>query len=262
MINVVVSGALGRMGSMICEGLEAQDDICLVAGVDPFANENAKLPGNAMLYKTLEEALAEQKPDAVIDFTRPDVAEKNVSTVLEAGVNMILGTTGLSEDKLQSIYDEHHTGSAALFHAPNFTTGAVLMMLFSQTAAKYFSDVEVIELHHNGKKDAPSGTAIRTAKMIASAKQEESQSPSKETELEGFEGARGALVDGVPVHSLRGSGFVANQEVIFGSPGQTLAIRHDSIDRTSYLPGILLAVRSIKDLQGCVIGLEKLMIKD
>ena len=262
MINVVVSGALGRMGSMICEGFAKQDDICLVAGVDPSATDDAKLPNDAVLYKSLDEALSEQKPDAVIDFTRPDVAEKNVSTVLKAGVNMILGTTGLSEEKLQDIYNAHAKGNAALFHAPNFTTGAVLMMLFCQTAAKYFPDAEVIELHHNGKKDAPSGTAIRTARMIGKARQEKSQSPGKETELEGYEGARGADVDGVPVHSLRGSGFVANQEVIFGSDGQTLTIRHDSIERTSYLPGILLAVRSIKDSQGCVIGLEKLMLKD
>ena len=133
------------------------------------------------------------------------------------------------------------------------------MMLFSQMAAKYFPDAEVIELHHDGKKDAPSGTAIRTARMIAGARTLESAAPGKETELEGFEGARGALVEGVPVHSVRTAGYVAHQEVIFGSLGQTLTIRHDSIDRTSYMPGILMAVRAIVNMRGVTVGLEKLM---
>ena len=133
------------------------------------------------------------------------------------------------------------------------------MMLFSQTAAKYFPDIEVIEFHHDGKKDAPSGTAIRTARLIAEARQEATQAPGKETELAGYEGARGAAVNDVPVHSVRTAGYVAHQEVIFGSMGQTLVIRHDSIDRASYMPGIIMATRAVVDMQGVTVGLEKLM---
>lgn len=259
MVKVLVSGALGRMGSMICEGVAAAGDMELAGGVDPMAAADATVCGRPV-YTALADGIAALAPDVVVDFTRPDVAQANVACALSAGVNVVLGTTGLSEERLQAVYDEAHAGDAALFHAPNFTTGAVLMMLFSATAAKYFPDAEVIELHHDGKKDAPSGTAVRTAKMIAAAKAKPSGAPGRETELSGFEGARGALVDGVPVHSVRTAGHVAHQEVVFGSPGQTLTIRHDSIDRTSYLPGILLAVRSVGQLSGCVVGLEKLMM--
>lgn len=260
MIKVLVSGALGRMGTEICKAVDDAEGMELVGGVDPFATDDTTVGSHdAPAYADLAPALEVLEPDVVIDFTRPDVAEQNVRCALERGVNVVLGTTGLSEERLQTIYDESATGDAALFHAPNFTTGAVLMMLFSQAAAKYFPDIEVIELHHDGKKDAPSGTAIRTARLIAAAKREASMAPGSETELEGFEGARGALVEGVPVHSVRTSGYVAHQEVIFGSPGQTLTIRHDSIDRASYMPGIIMATRAVVDMDGVVVGLEKLM---
>lgn len=260
MIKVLVSGALGRMGSEICRAVDGADDMELVGGVDIMAGEDATCGKDAAkVYNKLEDAIADAQPEVMIDFTRPDAAEGNLRTALSRGVHCVLGTTGLSEEKLQTIYDEAAADGAHLFHAPNFTTGAVLMMLFAQQAAKYFPDAEVIELHHDGKKDAPSGTAIRTARMIAVNKGEASTAPGKETELEGFEGARGALVDGVPVHSVRTAGYVAHQEVIFGSMGQTLTIRHDSIDRASYMPGILMAVRAVGDLDGLVIGLENLM---
>ena len=262
MVKVLVSGALGRMGSMICEGLSATADVELVGGVDPMAAGEGALVCGKPVYPDLVAGVAALSPDVVVDFTRPDVAEANLRCALSAGVDVVLGTTGLSEEQLQAIYDEAARDGAALFHAPNFTTGAVLMMLFSATAARYFPDAEVVELHHDGKKDAPSGTAIRTARMIAAARVEPSEAPGKETELDGFAGARGALVDGVPVHSVRTAGHVAHQEVVFGSAGQTLTIRHDSIDRTSYLPGILLAVRSVGALSGCVVGLEKLMMDE
>ena len=260
MIQVLVSGALGRMGTEICKAVDGADDMTLVGGVDPAATDDTTIGSDdAPVFASLKTAIEVTRPDVVIDFTRPDVAEANVRCALELGVNCVLGTTGLSEERLREIYDESATGDAALFHAPNFTTGAVLMMLFSQTAAKYFPDVEVIEFHHDGKKDAPSGTAIRTARLIASARAEESDAPGKETELAGFEGARGALVDGVPVHAVRTTGYVAHQEVIFGSVGQTLTIRHDSIDRASYMPGILMATRAVTEMDGVVVGLEKLM---
>lgn len=260
MIKVLVSGALGRMGTEICKAVDAADDMQLAGGVDPAAVDDTTVGGaSAPVYPALKRAIEVLQPDVVIDFTRPDVAEENVRCSLSMGVNCVLGTTGLSEERLQEIYEQSATGDAALFHAPNFTTGAVLMMLFSQTAAKYFPDAEVIEFHHDGKKDAPSGTAIRTARLIAAARDGKGDAPGKETELAGFAGARGALVDDVPVHAVRTAGYVAHQEVIFGSLGQTLTIRHDSIDRVSYMPGILIATRAVVDLDGVVVGLEKLM---
>ena len=260
MIQVLVSGALGRMGTEICKAVDGAADLRLVAGVDPAAGDDTTVGADsAPVFTTLKEAIEVTRPDVVIDFTRPDVAEANLRCALGLGVNCVLGTTGLSEDQLKEIFDESATGSAALFHAPNFTTGAVLMMLFAQQAAKYFPDIEVIEFHHDGKKDAPSGTAIRTARLIAEARDDASDAPGKETELSGFEGARGSLVDGVPVHAVRTAGYVAHQEVIFGSMGQTLTIRHDSIDRASYMPGILMATRAVVDMQGVTVGLEKLM---
>ena len=146
-----------------------------------------------------------------------------------------------------------------LFYAPNFTTGAVLMMQFAKAAAPYFPEAEVIEFHHARKKDAPSGTAVRTAQMIADARGFESAAPGSETEISGCEGARGALVSGVPVHSVRSMGFVATQEVIFGSLGQTLTIKHDSWDRSSYMPGVLLGIRNAGLQSGLIIGLENFM---
>lgn len=260
MIKVAVSGALGRMGTQVVAAVDGAPDMELVAGFDPFASAG-QTAGQAgvPVFTQLQDALEAGKPDVLVDFSRPDAAEANLRMALAAGVNCVLGTTGLSEEKLQQIFDESAAGSAALFCAPNFTTGAVLMMLFAQQAAKYFPDAEVIEFHHDGKKDSPSGTAVRTAKMIAEARDFKMTAPGRETELEGMEGARGAIVCDVPVHSVRTAGYVAHQEVIFGSAGQTLTIRHDSIDRSSYMPGVLLAVRAVGDLSGLVVGLEKLM---
>ena len=260
MIKVLVSGALGRMGTEICKAVEGASDMQLVGGVDVMAAEGT-VTGEAgvPVYNDLARAIDLSAPDVLIDFTRPDAAEGNLRCALGKGVHCVLGTTGLSEEKLAEIHEQSAVNGAHLFHAPNFTTGAVLMMLFAQQAAKYFPDAEVIELHHDGKKDAPSGTAVRTARMIAAARDAASQAPGKETELAGYEGARGADVDGVPVHSVRTAGYVAHQEVIFGSMGQTLTIRHDSIDRASYMPGILMAVRAVADIDGVLIGLENLM---
>ena len=259
MTRVLVCGALGRMGQQICNAVGEADDLELVGGADVMADGACTTGQGVSVLPSLEQALDELSPDVVVDFTRPDAAEANVRLALSRGVHVVLGTTGLSEEKLAEIYEQAATGGAHLFHAPNFTTGAVLMMLFSAQAAKYFPDAEVIELHHDGKKDAPSGTAIRTARMIAAARDSVSGAPGKETEIDGCEGARGALVDGVPVHSVRTAGYVAHQEVIFGSMGQTLTIRHDSIDRSSYMPGVLLAIRSVADIDGLLVGLENIM---
>ena len=170
----------------------------------------------------------------------------------------MVGTTGLGAEKLQELADLAPEGTA-LFFAPNFTTGAVLMMQFAEAAAPYFPEAEVIEFHHARKLDAPSGTAVRTARMIGASRGFESSAPGKETEIEGATGARGALVDGVPVHSVRSMGFVAKQEVVFGDMGQSLTITHDSWDRTSYMPGVLLGIRRVGACSGLVVGLETFM---
>jgi 4-hydroxy-tetrahydrodipicolinate reductase len=217
-INVAVSGAAGRMGQTVCAAVEGEEDMALVGRADPL----------------LETALADLLGDAdvVVDFTRPDAAVANARACLEAGVHCVMGTTGADFSALAGV------GSANLFVAPNFAIGAVLMMEFSRQAARHLQECEVIELHHNQKLDAPSGTAKRTAELVAEA---------------------GGRVH-EPLHSVRLPGLVAHQEVLFGGVGQTLSIRHDSISRESFMPGVLLAVRKVDDLdRSPVIGLEHLL---
>ena len=253
MIRVAVAGYMGRMGATVVEAVTAADDMVVACGIDPFAVE-----GEFPSFKTVEEAVANCKFDVMVDFTAPSAVAGNVRTALAAGVDCVVGTTGLSTETLEALAAEAPSG-VCLFSAPNFTTGAVLMMQFAKAAAPYFPEAEVIEFHHARKKDAPSGTAVRTAQMISAARGHASEAPGKETEIEGCEGARGALVDGVPVHSVRSMGFVATQEVIFGSFGQTLTIKHDSWDRHSYMPGVLLGIRSVGEREGLIVGLEQLM---
>ena len=251
MIRVAVCGCAGRMGSTVVETVQAADDMELVCGVDPYAASDKGYPA----YKTIEEALAAENFEVMVDFTQPSSVAGNIRAALAQGVNCVVGTTGLATETLEELA-RGAQGGACLFYAPNFTTGAVLMMEFAKAAAPYFPEAEVVEMHHCNKKDAPSGTAIRTAQMISEARGAESNAPGRETEIEGAEGARGALIDGVPVHSVRSMGFVASQEVVFGSFGQTLTIRHDSWDRHSYMPGVLLGIRSAIHREGLIIGLE------
>lgn len=253
MIRVAVVGSTGRMGSTVVEVVNAADDMTLVCGIDP-QGRSAEYP----VYKNLETALQSEDFEVVVDFTQPDVVENNLRIALSAGIDCVVGTTGLSQkvlNELASLIQD----DTCLFYAPNFTTGAVLMMEFSKIAASYFPEAEVIEYHHAKKKDAPSGTAIRTAEIIADARDFVSSAPGSETEIAGAQGARGALIEGVPVHSVRSMGFVASQEVIFGSLGQSLTIRHDSWDRGSYMPGVLLGIRNVGSCQGLVVGLENFM---
>ncbi|MDR2492858.1 MAG: 4-hydroxy-tetrahydrodipicolinate reductase [Coriobacteriales bacterium] len=266
MIKVVVSGFAGRMGNEVLRAIQASNDIELAGGYDPAVGTKTStvmLDGTAIApaFRDLGEALESVRPDVVVDFSVPSAVEQNIRTCVGHGIDCVIGTTGLSSDALEALSADIPSGTA-VFVAPNFTTGAVLMMAFAQAAAAYFPDAEVIELHHNRKADAPSGTALMTARNIAQAQRRAgvtSGAPGKETELPGAEGARGACIDGVPVHSVRSNGFVASQEVVFGSPGQTLTIRHDSIDRTAYMPGVLLAIRSVAGLSGLVVGLDQLM---
>lgn len=254
MISVAIAGYAGRMGSAIVDAVTAADDLEVVAGIDPFGKE-----APFATFASIDELLASDvNADVLVDFTQPSVVADTLAKALPAGLDCVVGTTGLSNDKLQSLADTA-ADDTCLFYAPNFTTGAVLMMQFARAAAPYFPEAEVIEMHHCNKKDAPSGTAVRTAQLIADSRDFTSKAPGKETEIEGCEGARGALVGGVPVHSVRSMGYVASQEVIFGSMGQSLTIRHDSWDRTSYMPGVLLGIREVGSRSGLIVGLENFM---
>jgi 4-hydroxy-tetrahydrodipicolinate reductase len=263
MIRVLVSGAAGRMGSEVVRAVTAAEGMEVVAAVDPGAEGKLVDDGAGGAIEcvaSLVAAIADARPDVMVDFTHPSAVEGNLCTALAAGVDCVVGTTGMSEEKLAELVAKEcpHPGTC-LFYAPNFAIAAVLMMQFAERAARFMPHVEVIELHHDKKADAPSGTAIRTARMIAAARRETPEAPGRETELDGLEGARGASVDGVTVHSIRLPGLVAHQEVVFGGQGQTLSLRHDSIDRTSFMPGVVLACREIGTRSGLVVGLEKLM---
>lgn len=253
MIKVAVCGCAGRMGSTVVNAVGAAEDMEVVCGIDPYG-ESAEFP----VYKSIDEAIEAGGIDVLVDFTAPTVVADNLRKALPAGIDCVVGTTGMSNETLEELAALAPEGTC-LFVAPNFTTGAVLMMEFAKAAAPYFPEAEVFEYHHCNKKDAPSGTAVRTAQLIAEARGFESSAPGSETEIGGCEGARGALVEGVPVHSARSMGFVANQEVIFGSLGQTLSIKHESWDRESYMPGVLLGIRSVGERSGLIVGLENFM---
>lgn len=263
MIDVVVSGARGRMGSCVVQAVSEQDDMRVVGCFDPHVEEETvSSPAGEIFYSNdLEKLLKQTNPDVMVDFTRPDAVRANVSLALSNGVDVVLGTTGSTPEELQVIWEASAKGKHALFFAPNFTTGAVLMMRLAAIAAPYFDDVEIIEMHHDGKRDAPSGTAVQTARLIGAARDGRANlGPGPETEVAGMQGARGAESDGVRIHAVRGSGFMASQEVILSASGQNLTIRHDSTQRQSYMPGVLLAIRKVSELQpGVTVGLEHLM---
>ncbi len=256
-IDVLVSGAAGRMGREVVRAVSAEDDMRVVAVVDPgAAGEEVSAGDSELTYLADVEQALDTRPDVMVDFTRPDVVEDNVRAALAAGVDCVVGTTGLPDETLAALADEAPAGTA-LFVAPNFAIGAVLLMRLAQEVAPHMPHVEIVELHHDRKADAPSGTALRTARLIADARDTTPDVPGEDTEH--VPGARGAEVDGIHVHSVRLPGLVAHQEVLFGGPGQTLSIRHDSIDRTSFMPGVVLAVRRVGGLTGLVVGLERLL---
>ncbi|WP_439936436.1 4-hydroxy-tetrahydrodipicolinate reductase [Nocardia sp. N13] len=241
-IRVGVLGARGKVGAEVCRAVEAAPDTELVAAVD--AGDDV-------------EELAREGAQVVVDFTHPDVVMDNLRYCIDHGIHAVVGTTGFDRarlDQLESwLSDAPEVG---VLIAPNFSVGAILMMRFAATAAPFFESVEVVELHHPDKADAPSGTARRTAEMIAAARREAGSAPMPDATSTGLEGARGADVDGVRVHGLRVRGLVAHQEVILGTAGETLTIRHDSLDRVSFTPGVLVGVRSIADHPGLTVGLE------
>lgn len=241
-MRVGVLGAKGKVGKTMCDAVRAADDLTLSAEVDA---------GDPLSLFT------ESSTEVVIDFTHPDVVMNNLKFLVDNGIHAVVGTTGFTEERLNHVRAWLAGSSAGVLIAPNFAIGAVLSMYFAQKAAPYFESVEVIELHHPQKADAPSGTATRTAQLIAAARK--GMPPNPDATSTGLAGARGADLGGVPVHSIRLTGLVAHQEVLFGTMGETLTIRHDSIDRTSFVPGVLLAVRQIPARPGLTIGLESLM---
>ncbi|MBR1647487.1 MAG: 4-hydroxy-tetrahydrodipicolinate reductase [Selenomonadaceae bacterium] len=253
MIKVLVNGALGRMGRTVCAAVNADSELELVGAVDVFAGS---VEGHTV-ETNLDAALKKFQPEVMVDFTRPDAVFGNVMTALENKVSPVVGTTGLDSDALQKIRDAAEKNSTPAFIAPNFALGAVLMMLTARKIAKYMPDVEIIELHHDKKLDAPSGTAELTAKMISEVRLKHAQ--GHPDEVERLAHVRGADVDGIRIHSVRLPGFVAHQEVIFGGLGQTLTIRHDSMGRDSFMPGVLLACKKVRGLKGLTVGLDKIL---
>lgn len=242
-MRVGVLGARGRVGSTICDAVRAAADLDLVATVD----QDDPL-----------ETFVSAQTQVVVDFTNPSVVMDNLKFLIDNGIHVVVGTTGFTQERLDQVqaWLSEKPGAAILI-APNFAIGAVLSMHFARQAAPYFESVEIIELHHPQKADAPSGTAARTAKLIAEARKD--LPPNPDATSTGLDGARGADVDGVRVHSVRLTGLVAHQEVLFGTQGETLTIRHDSLDRTSFVPGVLLAVRKVKEHPGLTVGIEPLL---
>ena len=241
MIKVGVLGAKGRMGSEVVKAVEAASDMQLHAAID--------------LGDSIDKVIG---ADAVVDFTNPDTVMKNLEFLINNDINAVVGTTGFDAGRMAQLegWLASHP-KVGVFIAPNFAIGAVLMMEFAKQAAPYFESVEIIELHHPNKVDAPSGTAARTAELINQARSAMQKQPDATNS--GIEGARGAKVGDVPIHSVRLRGLVAHQEVLFGGLGETLTIRHDSLDRVGFMPGVLLGCREIIKKPGLTIGLEKFL---
>jgi 4-hydroxy-tetrahydrodipicolinate reductase len=241
-IRVAVLGAKGRMGSQTCRAVDAADDCELVAALD--------------LGDDLD-SLIEASPEVVVDFTHPDAVMDNLRWCIAHGIDTVVGTTGFDEEKLTALSDLlSDAPDVGVLVAPNFSIGAVLMMRFAQQAARFYESAEIIELHHPDKVDAPSGTARRTAELIAAARREAGLDPVPDATTTALDGARGADVDGIHVHGVRLRGLVAHQEVLLGGTGETLTIRHDSLDRESFMTGVLLGVRRIVGSPGLTVGLE------
>lgn len=266
-IRVAVVGAAGRMGREVLRAVADDEMMTLVAAVDashvgsPVSElvPNIQNAGGLTIRAELASELDASPADVLVDFSHHSAVRDNALNALKRGCAPVIGATGLSAETLDAIRDaSSKTGVPALF-APNFAVGAVLMMRFSEIAARWYGDVEIIELHHDRKEDAPSGTALLTAELIANAR---SLPPSmKPTPVVKAEGALGGRWHGVPVHSVRLPGLLAHQQVMFGAPGETLTIRHDSTDRAGFMHGVRLAIREVRSLSGLVIGLDKLLFR-
>jgi 4-hydroxy-tetrahydrodipicolinate reductase len=244
-IRVGVLGARGRMGQEVCKAVDAAPDLELVAMVD----------AGDWLF-----SVADAGAQVLVDFTHPDVVMDNVRFAVDQGIHAVVGTTGFTGERLDTVRTWlTDTPDLGVLVAPNFGIGAVLSMRFAQVAARFYETAEVVELHHPDKVDAPSGTAIRTAQLIARARAEAGLAAPPDATTQSMDGARGADVEGVHVHALRVAGMVAHQEVVFGALGETLTIRHDSLHRSSFMPGVLLGVREIASHPGLTVGIESML---
>ncbi len=264
MIKVAVTGALGKVGREVVKAVSENVETSLSAAIDKF--ETGKDIGEVLFNKKLdvkisndiEKTFAQTKPDVVVDFTQPSVIFENAKKYLNMGVRPVIGTTGLNSLQLEELKTLSRTMGISCLVAPNFSTGAVLLMKFAKEAAKYFNNAEIIELHHNQKKDAPSGTAVKTAELMAEVN--DCFSLGNCDELETITGARGAKSKSeIHIHSVRMPGYSASQEVIFGSEGQILTLRHDTSDRKCYMQGVLLAVKYVFSHDDFVYGLDNIM---
>jgi len=244
-MKVGVLGARGKVGSEVCKAVREAADLELVAEIDA---------GDSL------DQLVERGAQAVVDFTHPDVVMGNLEFCVSHGIHAVVGTTGFDDERLAALKGWLDASpSTGVLIAPNFSVGAILMMRFAAAAAPFYESVEIVELHHPDKADAPSGTARRTASLVAAARREAGLGPVPDATTTSLEGARGADVDGIRVHGLRIRGLVAHQEVVLGGAGETLTIRHDSLDRVSFTPGVLLGLRSIAAAPGLTVGLEHFM---
>ena len=245
MINVAVLGAKGRMGAEVVKAVEAEPGMSLVAALD--------------IGDSLDQ-LKSAGAKVVVDFTTPDCVMANLEFLINNGINVVVGTTGFDAIKLTTVESHlRQNPTVGVLIAPNFAIGAVLMMEFATKAARYFESAEIIELHHPDKVDAPSGTATRTAQLMSDARKVAGLAPMPDATSSGIDGARGARVGDIPVHSVRTRGLVAHQEVILGGLGETLTIRHDSLDRAGFMPGVLLGIRNVVSHPGLTHGLDKFM---
>ena len=244
-IRVGVLGARGRMGAEVVKAVTSSSDLELVAQLD--------------LGDSLDQ-LVSNKAEVVVDFTTPDSVMKNLEFIIKNEIHAVIGTTGFDQARIDSLTKElaQHPKVGVLI-APNFAIGAVLMMEFAAKAARYFESAEIIEMHHPAKMDAPSGTAARTAELMTEARKESAMKPMPDATKQSLDGARGSKVGDIPIHSIRAQGLVAHQEVLFGGVGETLTIRHDSLDRAGFMPGVLLGIRSVVKNPGLTHGLDKFM---
>ena len=248
MINIAVCGANGKMGQEVVRAVNSAEDMALVAQIDIFNGQ----------FATIKDAKDSVKIDVLVDFTQPDSIYENALYCLNNDIKTVIGTTGLSDIQIEELKNLSKQRNVACLIAPNFSTGAVLMMKFAEMASRYFENAEIIELHHNQKKDAPSGTAVKTAALMQNGS--ESYTTGNCEEKETLVGARGAnAYNNIHIHSVRMPGYMASQEVLFGSKGQILTIRHDSTNRECYMPGVLLGIRHVANKGGFVYGLDKIM---
>ena len=263
-IKVAVSGACGKMGQAVIKAVQLENNFELVSAID-ITNTGKDIgeivenkPCGVIIEKSLEKVFQNKQIDVAVDFTNPELVYKHAKLILEKGVRPVIGTTGLKEHELEELKKLSEEKGLGCLIAPNFAIGAVLMMMFSQKASKYFSNAEIIELHHNKKKDAPSGTAIKTAQLMSQERAEFGKDNCPETET--LKGSRGGITESnIHIHSIRLPGFIAHQEVIFGASGQALTLRHDSFDRISFMPGVVLSIKHVVNNNEFVYGLENIL---